>query len=124
MVIEGRLGPAVKMLTRRDGGGVLGPEDRCTKQPHKTVAEVLENKHPDLRIPDLADKEWASFEEYKECEAPIPLDCSAEIVEEVASKLRGGAGPGSVDAIALSNWLLSHGKSSQGLREELAAWTE
>ena len=124
MVIEGRLGPAVKMLTNRDGGGVLDPEDQCTKHPLKTVIEVLREKHPDLRVPDLADEEWASFEEYDECGTSIPLDCSPEIVEEVAAKIRGGAGPGSVDAIAMSNWLLRHGKFSQVLREELAAWTE
>ena len=123
MVTEGRLGPAVKMLTNRNGGGVLGPEDLCTKV-HRPVIDVLREKHPDLRIPKLDEEEWASFEAYEECLTPIPLDCSSEIVEEVASNLRGGAGPGSVDAIAMSNWLLRHGKYSQMLREELASWTE
>ena len=46
------------------------------------------------------------------------------VVAEVAGKLRGGAGPGSVDALCLSRWLLKYGKASQELREELAAWTE
>ena len=85
---------------------------------------MLREKHPDLRVPELEKEDWASFEEYGECGTSIPLDCSPEIVEEVAAKLRGGAGPGSVDAIAMSNWLLWHGKYSQVLREELAAWTE
>ena len=110
MVCEGKLGPAVRWLGNRDGGGVLGPEDKCTKNPTKTVIEVLREKHPDLRIPDLAQEDWASFEEYAECLDSVPVDCTTEIVEKVAGKLRGGAGPGSVDAIAMSNWLLRHGK--------------
>ena len=88
------------------------------------MIEVLREKHPDLRIPNLARGDWASFEEYTECLDSVPVDCTTEIVEKVAGKLRGGAGPGSVDAIAMGNWLLRHGKFSQLLREELAEWTE
>ena len=75
-------------------------------------------------IPDLADEDWASFEHYEECLDSAPVSCTEEIVEEMVSKLRGGAGPGSVDATAMSYWLLRRGKYSQMLREELAEWTE
>ena len=65
-----------------------------------------------------------SFEEYDECPSAIPLDCTQETVKEVAVKLQGGAGPGSVDAIAGKDWLLHHGRASQELREELAEWAD
>ena len=73
-----------------------------------------------MMVPDLTDAENASFEEYAEFLETVPVDCDAETVEEVASKLRGGAGPSGVDAIQLKNWLLWHGRASQVLREEMA----
>ena len=123
MVIEGRLRSAVRMLTRREGGGVLSPEDADTKTG-RPVIDVLREKHPDLRIPDLGQDDWASFEKYATCRESVPVDCTQEMVEEVAGKLQGGAGPSSVDAIAMRKWLLRYGKPSQMLREELAEWTE
>ena len=42
----------------------------------------------------------------------------------MASKLRVGAGPSSVDTVSMGNWLLWHGKFLQLLREELTEWTE
>ena len=59
-----------------------------------------------------------------ECPTSTPVDCTAEIVEEVAGKLNGGAGPGSVDAVMMKKWLLRYGRASQELREELAAWVK
>ena len=46
------------------------------------------------------------------------------MVERVASKLSGAAGPGGTGAVELSNWLLRFGTASQMLREELASLTE
>ena len=60
MVCDGKLRPAVRWLTSRDGGGVLSPEDACTKTG-RFVIDVLREKHPDLMVPDLEDEEWASF---------------------------------------------------------------
>ena len=123
MVIGGRLRAAVRMLSNRDGGGVMHPEDADTKSGRKVI-DVLREKHPEMMIPGLDEEGWASFESYDECLNSVPVDCTEETVEEVAGKLSGGAGPGSVDAIAMKNWLLRHGRPSQVLREELAAWTE
>ena len=67
----------------------------------RRVINVLRDKHPDLKIPDLEMEEWASFEEYAECQTSTPVDCTAEIVKEVAGKLSRGAEPGSVDAVML-----------------------
>ena len=74
--------------------------------------------------PDLTDEENAAFEEYEELLETAPVDCDADMVEEVASKLRGGAGPSGVDTIALKNWFLRHSRASRVLREEMAEWTE
>ena len=49
-VLSGKFWQAVRRATNREGGGYLLPEDQCTKtgQP---VAEVLREKHPDMRAP-------------------------------------------------------------------------
>ncbi len=111
------------MLTNRDGGRVLHPEETDAKSGRKVI-EVLHEKHPELMIPDLEQEGWASFENYDTCNTAIPVNYTEEIVSVVAGKLGGGAGPSSVDAIALKSWLLRYGRASQVLREELAAWTE
>ena len=121
MVIDGRLRAAVRGLTNRDGGGVMNMEDidQKTKAP---VIEVLKGKHPEMKIPDPGEGE--AFETYDRMECLVQLDCTEEIVQDIVEKLQGGAGPSSVDALALKKWLLNHGAASQILREELAAWTE
>ena len=43
---------------------------------------------------------------------------------EKAPKLKGAAGPTSVDALVLTSWLLCFGFASIELREEMAHWTE
>ena len=96
MVIAGKMRSGVRMLTQRNGGGVLCFDEEDTKTGRKVI-DVLHDKHPDLRIPDLEQEDWASFEAYDECPTSIPVDCSQEIVAEVASKVSGGAGPSGVD---------------------------
>jgi hypothetical protein len=49
-VLSGRLPSACRSLTSRDGGGVLQPDDKCSKTGHPAV-EVLHSKHPALREP-------------------------------------------------------------------------
>ena len=85
MVIEGKLRPAVRWVTNRDGGGVLHPDD-TDQQSGKTVAEVLESKHPACMIPNLGEEGWASFEKYDERLNSVPVDCDQEIVQRVADR--------------------------------------
>ena len=99
------------------------PDDLDTKTGRKVI-DVLRSKHPEMMMPDISQEDFAAFEEYEELLESVPVDCDQGMVEEVASRLRGGAGPSSVDALALKNWLLRHGRASQILREELATWTE
>ena len=122
-VNSGRIRAAVRNLTRREGGGVLEP-DALDAKSGKPVNDVLRAKHPAMREPKAEDIGIRVFEPYDATPQQIPLDVTAEIVEEVASKLSGAAGPGGTDAVALQSWLLRFGAESELLRIEMAAWTE
>ena len=106
MVIDGRLRVGVRGFTNRDGGGVMGMEDidQNTKLP---VIDVLKGKHPEMAIPIPDERE--AFEEYAEMACHIELDCTEENLQDIARKLQGGAGPSSVDTLALKKWLLNYG---------------
>ena len=52
------------------------------------------------------------------------VNCDQEIVQGVAGKLRGGAGPSPVDGLTLGEWLLDYRTNPQALCEEMALWTE
>jgi len=123
MVLSGRLRQAVRRLTNRDGGGVLQPDEECTKAG-VPVLQVLRSKHPALRVPELDTPDCKVFESYPELPAAIPMEVTAEHVELVASRLSGAAGCGGTDAVDLRNWLLRFGAQSETLRIEMAAWVE
>lgn len=121
--LSGRTRQAVRQLTSRDSGGLLDPQDIDPKS-NRPVIEVLRSKHPGLRVPDLDREEQTAFEAYESCPDVIPQVISAEAIERTAAKLSGGAGPSGVDAVDLRHWLLRFGSQSEGLRTELAAWTQ
>ena len=121
MVLQGKLRAAVRMVTNRGGGGVLSPKDADTKTG-RPVIDVLREKHPPMMSPDVGGEGDLSFPEYEECPAMMPVDCGQDIVMVMAGKLSGGAGPSSVDGLALGKWLLDYGRASQALREEMAEW--
>ena len=52
------------------------------------------------------------------------MDCDQESVQRVADRMKGRAGPSSVDVQAMSQMLLKFGKNSQVLWEEMASWVE
>ena len=120
-VLSGRLQSACRNLTSSDGGGVLQPDDKCTKSGRPVIG-VLQGKHPDLREPPSVGTETGAFEPYGSVPTSIPVDITAQDVESVASRLSGAAGPGGTDAVDLRNWLLRFGKESEALREEMALW--
>jgi hypothetical protein len=120
-VLSGRLRQAVRGFTNRDGGGVLQPDDLCTKAG-RPILSVLRAKHPRMRDPDLTgDDPAGAFEPYDSIPEPVPLDVTPQDVEKIASKLSGAAGPSGVDAVALRSWLLRFGAESDTLRAEIAA---
>ena len=51
-VLSGKIRQAVRRATDREGGGCLLPEDKYTKTG-RLVAEVLREKHPDMRVPPV-----------------------------------------------------------------------
>jgi hypothetical protein len=120
-VMAGKLRAAVRGATNRDGGGVLFPDDVCTKTG-LPVLEVLKGQHPDTRTPDLLDPGCKAFEPYTDAPEVVPLDITVEDVERIASRLSGAGGAGGTDAVNLRNWLLRFGASSEELREEMAQW--
>ena len=74
MVIDGRLRAAVRWATSRSGGGMLSPTDIDSKTG-RPIIDVLRDKHPDCRTPDLEKDGWALFEEYPPPRDSTPLDC-------------------------------------------------
>ena len=91
-VLSGRLRSAVRHLTQRGGGGVLQPDDNCTKAG-RPVLEVLQEKHPEMREPDLDNPALGIFESYEDTPTVVPLTVTADTVEKIASRLHGSAGP-------------------------------
>ena len=51
-MLLGKLLQAVRQATDREGGGCLLPDDQCTKTG-RPVAEVLREKHLDMRVPPV-----------------------------------------------------------------------
>jgi hypothetical protein len=117
------LGEAVQALTRGDKGGVLQPEDACTKTG-RPVLEVLREKHPQMKVQDLAAADRSNFEPYDCIPQPLPVEITVDVVETVAARLSGAAGPGGTDAVDLRNWLLRFGAESEGLGRVMAKLTE
>ena len=117
--VSGRLRKAVRGVTNRGGGGVLQPDDVCTKTGWP-ILEVLQGKHPKMRESDLDDPRLKIFEAYPTLPQVVRLDITADAVEKVASRLSGSVGPSGTDAVDLGNWLLRHSAESQLLRTEMA----
>jgi hypothetical protein len=107
-VLSGHIPSAVHSLTSRDQGGILQPDDDCTKTS-QPVLEVLRRKHPAMLdpAPDLSDPNRGSFEPYGALPEPVPIEITGDVVEAVASHLSGAAGPGGTDTVDLRNWLLN-----------------
>ena len=123
-VMSGQLRKAVRMITSRDGGRVLVPEDLCTKTG-RPVREVMQEKHPETRLPNLQDPNCVSYPEYPDgVPDVVPICCTSDCVAEMAPKLSGGAGPSGVEAVQLKHWLLHFGRASAELREEMAMWVD
>ena len=102
------------MLLPEVEGGVLAPAD-IDEKSGRPVIEVLRGKHPMARRPELEKEDWASFEDYPTPREGVPLDCNQSILQVMAGKLSGGAGPNSVDGIALKKYLLNYKECSLAL---------
>ena len=65
----------------------------------RPVAEVLQEKHPDMRVPPVENSTCAAFQDYVEVPEKLPLDFIEDDVTWVASKLSGAAGALGAEAI-------------------------
>jgi hypothetical protein len=120
-VLSGRLKLACQNLTSSNGGGVLWPDDKCTKTG-RPVIDVLLLKHPDLREPPSVGSATGAFEPHDDVPTAMTVDITADDIEAIATRLSGAAGPGGADAVDLRNWLPRFGKESEALRDEMARW--
>ena len=50
-----------------------------------------------------------TLEAYKETHVFIPVDITEDVVDSIAQKILGSAGPGGTDSEALQGWLLKFG---------------
>ncbi len=98
----------------------MQPDDPDTKTGMRVV-DVLSDKHPAMRIPDLERTDWASFKAYDTSADLIPLDCTESTVSDMIGTLQVGAGPSRVDANSLVNWMQRYSRATKLLPEELAA---
>ena len=64
-VLSGKLRQAVRRATDWEGGRCLLPGGKCTKTG-RTFADVLREKHPDMRVSPMENPMCAAFEEYEE----------------------------------------------------------
>ena len=119
-VLSGKLRQAIRRATNREGGGCLLPEDQCTKirQP---VAEVLLEKHPDIRVPPVENNACEAFDKYGDVPETVPLDFTDDEVTWVASKLSSAAGALGAEAMELHNWLLCFECASKEFRVAVAS---
>ena len=93
------------MVMDCDPGGLLRPEDTCSKTGCPVI-NVLQEKRPDVRIPAAG-----SFHEHpdaEDCLETISIFCYEDNIAKHTANLTGGAGPCGVEGTMLRNWLLCH----------------
>ena len=75
---KGKLREAVQFVCDREQGGVLQPDEvaeDCTGTINKTVASVLDGKHPSKTIPSCA-----TLETYEKTPIFIPINITEDAV--------------------------------------------
>lgn len=96
------------MLTNQNGGGVLQPDNVCTKTG-LPVLEVLKSKHPKLQdLPSVGPLD-GTFELYpKGASVFVPAVVIQCVVEAMAKQLSGAAGSSRTGAVMLANQFLQY----------------
>ena len=122
LVLSGKLHEATNFILNETPQVILQPNDIDDKT-HLPVIDVLKSKHPELKINDITNPDF-QLEPYPEVPTPLPIQITDSDVLEITSVLHGTGGPTSLDSTMLKNFLLSYGKLSKSLREEMAKWTE
>ena len=94
----------------------MSPPGRPMHKNRRPVAEVLREKHLEMRVPPVENPACADFEEYEDVPETVPLDFMEDDVTWGASKLSGAAGALGAEAMELRNWLLHFGCASEEFR--------
>uniref|UniRef100_A0A0G4HKL6 Uncharacterized protein n=1 Tax=Chromera velia CCMP2878 TaxID=1169474 RepID=A0A0G4HKL6_9ALVE len=114
----GEIRRGTRILTGQEKGGVVNGEDTFTKRGQTyQVAETLKAKHPPRKTPQAAALEAMPREGLPTL---TPLLITEEDIATVARRLQGSAGPSRFDSTQLCTAVLSLGRESRELREELA----
>ena len=122
LVLQRRLREAVRFITDRQGGGVMGPDEPADGDPNgRSVFEILLQKHPEQRVP--------LEEDFLECDVLriphlVDIEVTSSHVEQAAKKISGSAGISGFDSFQLQQVLLKHGQHSQNLRLAFAKMTQ
>eukprot|EP00957_Ditylum_brightwellii_P074962 5696650-Ditylum_brightwellii.AAC.1 len=114
MLFQGKLQQAVRWLTGREKGGLLKPDDTCSKTG-LAVSKVLASKHPEPTVPPES-----ALKDYAQTLICIDVNITGKVVEKVARCLPGVASLGRVDSIYLQDWLLQYGEVSRKLCEAIS----
>ena len=87
------------------GGGYLLPGDICNniRQP---VAEVLQEKHPNTRVPPVENTTCTDFDKYEDVSKTVPLYFTEDDVTWVVSNHSGATGELRDVVTELRNWLM------------------
>ena len=109
MILGGKVHAAVGMVISRDNGGAYCPFDLDTKSSHPVI-KVLRAKHPNCHVP--SEEDFNDHSGAPNCIESMPVYCFEECIAKAAAQLLGSAGPCSVEADILKNWLLWHGTQS------------
>jgi hypothetical protein len=105
-VLKSDLRGAMRYLTEREKGGVLLPDDVCSKIGLR-VAGVLDSKHPTTREPDPD-----AFHQNESCPEFIDINVTEDAVEKTARKMSGATCLGRGDSYTVKHWLLGFSKAS------------
>ena len=83
------------------------------------IKETLAANYPEARDFDVA-----NLPDFDTNPALIDTVVTGELVERVAKKLSGSAGPSGVDSISMPHWLLKFGEASASLRKSITKLVE
>ena len=123
LIHEGKIKPAIRMLTDRGSGGKLNLDDYVAptggSEEQKTVRQVLLEKHPKgrpLQQSTLFGKDTPSQEPH-----PVMFEqINGNLIHATALKTEGAAGPSGMDAAGWRRLVSSFHKESVDLCEAMA----
>lgn len=117
-MLRGDIRGAVRYMTEQEKGRVFQPQD-VDANLGNTVAEVLADKHPNARIPDVSD-----IHAYESTPDFPDNDVTVDTLEKVARRQSGSAGFGGVDSHAVQKWRLRFGGHSAKLQTAVSKTVE